>query len=345
MRKEELLRQLEERLARGEISEETYQEIRERYDAMPAEREPDDEARPPEGQKEVAEKDIQTVVQETIEAVLEQVGQKLEATFGSEEFEQRMGDVGQRVKEAFANLGPRVEAKGRRIVISGAGVVSSDTPIDQFKCSGAGKVTSDLRAKEVRVSGACKIEGSCECQEFRSSGSVKVESDLLAQEFRSSGSARILSNLRTQELTTSGSLTVGRSILDAQEVIVMGRLVVEEWVRTQQFTSRGRFRIGKGIEAQEVDIHLSDKSRVPTIKALRISVRRGKRSGDLKADTIEGQDVYLESTRARLVQAKNVRIGPFCTIDTVEAEELEIHETSTVKEQRRRTDSDDGGRA
>src|SRR3972149_814426 len=35
MQKDEVLRRLEERLARGEISEKTYLEIRARYDAMP----------------------------------------------------------------------------------------------------------------------------------------------------------------------------------------------------------------------------------------------------------------------------------------------------------------------
>ncbi len=334
MKREEILRRLEERLARGEISEGTYREIKARYEAMPEEPEEPEDLPELEGE-EVRSEDIERLVDETVEGVLEQVGRKLEAVLDSGDFEKRMEDVGQRVREAFTQLGPRVEAGGRRIVISGSGVVSSDTPIDEFKCSGSGKVTSDLLAKNVRISGACKIDGGCECEEFDSSGSVKVGSDVRAREFRSSGSLKLASDLRAQEVETSGALVVAGDILDAQQVTVSGRLDVEGSVQTQEFTSSGRFRIGKTLEAQEVDIQLAGTSRIPAIKAQEISVRKGKRNGDLVADTIEGQQIYLEATRAQLVRGREVRIGPFCTIGTAEADKLEVHETSTVKEQRR----------
>jgi cytoskeletal protein CcmA (bactofilin family) len=347
MRRDELLRRLEERLARGEIGEETYLQIKARYDAMPEEPEPPDVPPPPppapEGRGKMAGLDLETLIGETIEKAMAQVAQTLEAAVGSEEFERQMEDVGRRMKRAFARFGPRVEAGGKRIVISGSGVVTSDKAVDVFKCAGSAKVTSDLRAKEVRISGSCKIAGSCECQEFHSSGAVKIGSDLRAQEFHSSGSVKVGSDLRAQEVATSGALGVGGSILDAQEVKVSGKLLVANWVRTQEFASSGRFEIGEGIEAQEVRVRLAGTSRVPTIKAQEIDVRRGRRNGELEAKTIEGNRIYLESTRARLVRGKKVRIGPFCTIDVVEAEELEVHERAAVKEQRRLTAAEGTG--
>ncbi|MEE9601462.1 MAG: hypothetical protein V3W22_07190 [Thermoplasmata archaeon] len=341
MKKEELLKQLEERLARGEIGEETYKEIKARYHEMPEEPVAEKETPAPADTETATEGDISAMVQETIEAALEEVGQRLETTFGSGEFERRMEDIGRSVREALSRLGPRVEAKGKRIIISGAGVVSSDTPIEEFKCSGSGKVTGDLRATKVRISGACRIEGACESEEFRSSGSAKIGSDLRAREFRSSGSVKIASDLRAAEVTTSGSLAVKGSILDAQEVSASGKLTVGDWVRTQEFSSKGRFNIGRGLEAQEVAIHLTGTSRVPSIKAKEISVRRGRGDGRLRVEEIDGQEIYLESTRAQLVRGESVSIGPFCTIDRVESERLEIHETSTVKEQQRLTDGED----
>ncbi len=339
---EERLKKLAERLQRGEISERTYQEIKARYDAMPQESEepePEEEIEEPE-EAEVPLEDIGEVVQDTVDAVMESVGAKLEAILGSAEFEKRMEDVSRHVHQALTKLGPQIEEGGKRIIIRGAGVVSGGTPIDEFKCSGSGKVTDDLLAKEVRISGACKIDGRCETEEFHSSGAVKVASDVITKEFRSSGTARLAADLRAKEVHTSGALTVAGSILDAEEVTVAGGLRVQGSVHTQKFTSKGRFRIGQALEADEVDIRLQGRStsRVPVIKGSEISVRGGRRAGDLVVDTVEGQEVRLESTRAQLVRGKTVRVGPLCSIDVVEAKQLEVHETSTVKEQRTLTE-------
>ncbi len=84
-----------------------------------------------------------------------------------------------------------------------------------------------------------------------------------------------------------------------------------------------------------MDVRLRGSCKVPSIKAAHIDVRGGRRRGDLRVGRVEGEEVYLEDTRADLVKGKEVRIGPYCTIQVVEAEKLEVHETSTVKEQRR----------
>ncbi len=319
MKREELLRRLEERLARGEISEKTYSDIKARYDAMPEEPTPPEEPSPlppPPGPKYGPGRDLEAAIEQTIESAMQQVGRALEGTVGSKDFEARMEDVGKRLEKAFSKFGPRVEAGGRTIVIRGSGVVSGNTAVDEFKCSGSGKVTGDLHADEVHISGACKIDGACEGDEFQASGSASVGSDLKAD-----------------EITVSGSLNVGGSILESREINVAGNLHVARRILTQEFTSRGRFEIGEALEAQEVSVRLAGTSRVPLLRAQEIDVRRGQRNGELEADVIEGEEVYLEATRARIVRGTEVRIGPFCTIDRVEAQNLEVHEMSTVKEQ------------
>lgn len=330
---EERLKQLENRLKRGEISEETFKEIKDRYEATPKAAEPPKEPHEPESA--TGFEDMGAVIEESIGKVMAEVGRKLENSFGSEEFERRMEEVGQRVREALDQIGPKVEAGGRKIIIRGAGVISSDTPIDLLRCSGSGKVTNDINASEVQISGACKFDGGCVAQEFHVSGSAAISSDLNAREFHSSGSTSVGGDLRSQEVSSSGSLRVAGSILDSQEFHSAGTLKVDHWVRTQEFVSKGNFNIGEGIEAHEVGIRLSGTSRVPIIKAHEISVHRGKRDGELRAESIEGEEVYIEATRASTVRGKRVTIGPFCTIDVVEARELEVHETSTVKEQKK----------
>ncbi len=332
-RQEERLEKLRKRLKRGEISEETFEEIKERHKAVPEPPEPPEE--PLEPETTAGLEDLGPMIEESIGKAMEQVGKTLEATFESEKFEERMEEVGRRVREAIGQIGPKVEAGGKRIIIRAAGSVSPEGPIEILKCTGSGKVKSDLNAEVVRISGACKIDGTCETSTFHSSGSAAVASNLTAQEFHSSGSTAVGGDLRAQEIHSSGSLKVKGSILDAQEVHSSGALKVDQWVRAKEFNSAGGLAIGEGIEAEEVKIKLSGTSKVPRIQARKIAVQQRKRAGELMVDTIEGEEIHLEGTRAKLVRGKDVRVGQFCTIDVVEAKELEVHETSTVKEQRK----------
>jgi len=205
---------------------------------------------------------------------------------------------------------------------------------EEFKCAGSGTVTGDLIADEAHVSGVCVIEGRCVGQEFHASGRAEIGKDVEVQEFHVSGKAAVGGDVRAQEVSISGSAKIGGGILDAQEVNLAGAASIGGAVKTQEFNSKGQFVIGGGIEAEEVSVHLSGTSKVPSIKAREIEIRRGDRHGELVAQTIEGQEIYLEATRAGLVRGRNVRLGPYCSIRTVEAEVLEVHETSTFQERR-----------
>ncbi len=54
----------------------------------------------------------------------------------------------------------------------------------------------------------------------------------------------------------------------------------------------------------------------------------------MTADRIEGEEIELEATTAALVKGDEVRIGPHCHIDVVEAKELVVHSSSEVRERR-----------
>ncbi|GBC75956.1 hypothetical protein HRbin07_00148 [bacterium HR07] len=59
-------------------------------------------------------------------------------------------------------------------------------------------------------------------------------------------------------------------------------------------------------------------------------------SGFLEADTIEGDEIFLENTKARVVRGKKVQIGEGCEIESVEySESFEVAPGARVKEQRR----------
>ncbi len=339
MRREDLLRKLEARLAEGEIGEETYREIKARYDAMPEEPpEPPEpvadapEEAPKRPPKRFGPLDISAIVGEALDSAMEEVSKTLEATLG-DELHEHMDDVDRHVRRALRHVGPQYDKGKRRVIIRSVGKVALDEPIEEFRCSGAGKVASDLIAETVRIAGACKIEGRCECEVFQASGAVKVTKDVQAEKFRSSGSAKIGGDLRAEDITVSGATDVGGSIT-AETVRVGGVLRVNGRVKAETFRSRGRFRIGEGLEADTIEILLDDTAQVPVIKGKDIVVKRSKRRGALRAKTIQGDRVSVSGTRAQLVRGRDVRIGPQSRIDVVEADRVEVHETARVGERR-----------
>ena len=56
--------------------------------------------------------------------------------------------------------------------------------------------------------------------------------------------------------------------------------------------------------------------------------------GGLEAELIEGDEIYLENTRADVVRGKQIEIGPHCKIGLIEySESLKVHDNSDVGQQ------------
>ncbi len=301
MKRKDILRKLEERLARGEISEKTYLEIKARYDT-----EPEEPEEPEEPMADLGATIGAAVVQATAEA--------------SHAAEQATRAVGEAMRAIdFSGLGTKLSDESIKIV--GSGVVSGN-PVKtvEFKSAGSARVQGPLEAEVARVAGSCNFEG-----------------DVHVEEFRSAGSSRIAGNLKAEEVETSGSLQV-EGVIEAQELSSSGSLQVKGRVEAEEFRSSGMVRIEGGLKAQQVQIDLGGSSKIPTIEAQEIQVKATggffRVRGDLTAERIEGQEIELEATTAALVKGKEVRIGPHCRIDVVEAQELTVHQSSEVRERR-----------
>ncbi len=302
MKREEVLRRLEERLARGEISEKTYLEIKDRYEKQPEE-------------AELESSDLGDVEFGKVD-----FGGSA-AQFGSS-LERMVRDIVEPVLRNLDQVIPQAVQKTRDAIrIAGHGVVTGK-PVQArvFRSSGSGVVEGDLEAVEVHVAGSCEFNGSVQADEFHAAGAATVKGNLKANEAHASGSLEVAGDLHSEELRTRGALRVGGN-LDAKEVDIRGGVEVA-----------GRFM------AQEVLIEIGGDSRVTTMEAREITVRRPGgffRGGrQLSADEITGTEVHLESTIANIVRGREVTIGPHCQIGAVEANELTVHESSEVRERR-----------
>lgn len=306
MKRQDILQRLEERLARGEISEKTYLDIKARYEAEP------EASEAPEPTASSLEASIHEAVARATEG------------------------AARATQEAMRIQNEAMRAQGdilRSIDVSGVGVRISD---GEIRILGSGVVTGNpVRTGEFKVSGSAQVRGSLECADAKIAGSCDVAGDMQCADFRSSGSTRIAGSLRGEDLEVSGSLDVAKDI-EAHDVSASGALRVAGDVRAQDFHSSGSIRIAGTLKVADVDIELGGSSTVGSIEGedIRIRMTGGfvRARGDLTADRIVGQDIHIEGTTAALVQGNDVRIGPHCQVQKVIARDLVVHESSEVKE-------------
>src|SRR5881396_1208669 len=166
MKRKDILRKLEERLARGEINERTYLEIKARYESEPEE--PDEL-----GDAEMPNVDFGATIGSAVAQATADVSRAA-------------GDAVRAVGEAmhamdFAGIGTKLSDESIKIV--GSGVVSGN-PVKtvEFKSAGSARVQGPLIAEVARVAGACNFEGDVQVEEFRAAGSVRIAGNLKAEE-------------------------------------------------------------------------------------------------------------------------------------------------------------------
>lgn len=215
--------------------------------------------------------------------------------------------------------------------IDGSGRASGGS-YNCVRINGSGKVTGDLVCNEFIINGSGEVNGDVESGKFRINGSGTVRGNLKAEELKVNGSCNFDASVTCESIMISGSSDI-RQNLDAQQVKINGSLKIDGDCNAEQFVSKGMFEIGGLLNADNVDVHLYwHKSRVREIGGETITVRLGSnRFGMLRSilplsfhkpgletNTIEGDEIYLENTTAKVVRGNNVTIGAGCDIGLVE---------------------------
>ncbi len=216
------------------------------------------------------------------------------------------------------------------VKISGSGKVEGDLEAEELRIAGAGKVEGAARVREIVVSGSARFEGPVETESLQVAGACKVEAPLSAKEVKLAGVLKVEGNIKAHYFKGSGGVKV-EGDLEAEIVSLAGKVTVDGL-----------------LSADRVEMKLEDTSFVREIGGGVIEVRRRRRGGfleelglsflrrpgSLQAVTIEGDEVYLEGTEAKLVRGKTVHIGPGCRIERVEYEEsLEVAPDAQVGEE------------
>ncbi|MEF8874107.1 MAG: hypothetical protein V5A88_05495 [Candidatus Thermoplasmatota archaeon] len=171
---DKMLEKLDERLAKGEISEELYKEILSRYQK--------DEG------KEKNVEDIDEEVDIDIEELEEREKEKEET-------------------ESVEHSSADDHEKTRRVSISGATKIDGCN-CEIFRAAGASKVNGEMRADDAKASGATKIDGDVYVGTLKSSGALKVSGKTEGERLKLDGSSKFKRGLKVERIDFSGSFKV-----------------------------------------------------------------------------------------------------------------------------------------
>jgi cytoskeletal protein CcmA (bactofilin family) len=176
----------------------------------------------------------------------------------------------------------------------------------------------------VRVNGIGKIHGDIDCVR------CKVE-----------GMASIFGNIRAEAVQIRGKATIKGNVA-AGDVKLEGKVAIAGNCEAESFNAAGDFAVDGLVSADQVSIRLYGSAKVREIGGETIRVLKGPsfslftRFKKLSVETVEGDDVYLEYTKAKVVRGNRVHIGPGCDIDLVEYRgEFRQDEEARVAEQNR----------
>lgn len=244
--------------------------------------------------------------------------------------------------------------------ISGAGTVSGDLYCESLDCSGSGHIDGNLECEgDMDCSGSFHCSGNIQTDGIDASGSFHCDGDLKAGEVDASGSFKIGGTLSAEELDVDGSVCA--KDIHAGRVEVDGSLKVEGGVEAEHFSLEGAATIPGLLNAEEISITANPSVKIGDIGGSKItitdglggnngivinlggsrtiniqpgifSMQRKKAVGNMTVNTIEGDEISLESVTADVVRGRVVTIGEHCKIRRVEYSESLRNEPDTVDE-------------
>jgi cytoskeletal protein CcmA (bactofilin family) len=199
--------------------------------------------------------------------------------------------------------------------------------------NGGLELTSGIVCRDVHVNGLLGVNGSLKARQVKVDGRMSVSGEFEADELNARGRVELGGRSKIRIFKADGSAEVKGSI-DASEIYLRGELKSQEGINADYFYSQGMFRIGGLLNADRIrmDIYarcFADEIGGGEIRAGRSETWFGRFmsnvfgsfgifEGYLEANIIEGDDIHLEHTHAKVVRGNNVVIGEGCRIGLVE---------------------------
>lgn len=219
------------------------------------------------------------------------------------------------------------------VKLNGGCKINGDVDCNFMKTSGACSVKGNIIAKQILTSGSFNQTGNIDTEIFKSSGSSKIDGNLKGDEVTISGSGSIYGDITVSKLNISGGFKTDGKIC-GKEINLSGGIKIQKDCEADKFFSKGSFNIGGALNADEINVTIYDHCSAEEIVGENIDIRYSSdisssifhiikdmfsnSSSGLTVQTIEGDNIYLENTTAKVVRGNKITIGDNCNIDKIE---------------------------
>lgn len=214
-----------------------------------------------------------------------------------------------------------------------------------MKITGSGNASGGIYDK-VRIIGDGGLKGDVDCHKFICTGTANVSGNMRATMVKIRGMANISGNLTIQDLRLAGAIHSSRNLI-CETMKIWGEITVKGDCETERLYGRGSFNVGGLLNAGIIDMQIGWPSKASEIGGEIIRVKRisyfsrllrslnplfkSSPSPVLHTNMIEGDDIYLEFTKAKIVRGNRISIGPGCEIEQVEyRNDLNLFKHATV---------------
>jgi hypothetical protein len=220
------------------------------------------------------------------------------------------------------------------------------------KINGHLNLSNDLTCNDILVNGILKVEGKTKAVKGKVNGSADFNNNIEFDSLVVMGKSISKGDSKIKNLKIEGQMKISKN-LTADEVNVFGILNVNGNCNSEYFKTKGAFTVNGMLNADTINIEIYGKSTANEIGGEKITVIKGKKNyfdkiikslfssfnifdSRLIANVIEGDEIHLEFTKAKIVRGDRVKIGPGCEIESVEFKnKFELSEKSTVKENKK----------
>ena len=202
-----------------------------------------------------------------------------------------------------------------RISLDGVITIDGDLDCDEIRTNGMITCTGKVKSKRGKLNGTASIKGRLESDELDSNGDLKVEDGMAVHELRIEGRIYVKGNVASENIDMKGEININGNC-DAEAL-----------------DCKGAFKIDGTLNAGDVDVDMYAPCRAKEIGGEKIRIHKGRKSigvltalftplifgkTHLTVDMIEGDEISIDHTTAKVVRGGKVTIGDGCVVDLVE---------------------------
>lgn len=208
-------------------------------------------------------------------------------------------------------------------------------PVDNCKdnliIEGSGN-SAGGKFKTVKIKGNGTIDGDIACDDMKVEGECTIYGNLKAENVKIKGSSTVKGSFQATDIDIQGSTDFGNDVT-AGDITAKGQININGNFNAEKFCMEGAFKIRGLLNAGELELKLHGPSEAREIGGEKITVKREARfifkrieklitpygfNTCLITDVIEGDEIYLEYTKAKIIRGNNVELGPGCEIGLIE---------------------------